>query len=177
MSEVDWPRTRAYTNGLAGFYLNVRGREANGCVAPEEAPALEAELIDKLRGLNDSDRSCEAITELWSGSEIYKGPYRTNGPDVIVGYKPGYRADWDAAVGAVSGTVLSDNTRSWSGDHCMDPRQVPGVIFSSVPFAATQPALVDMAASVLDLLGVQAPAHMTGRSIFSESPKFQEADG
>jgi predicted AlkP superfamily phosphohydrolase/phosphomutase len=166
--DIDWPRTRAYTNGLAGFYLNVKGRENGGCVEPAEAPALKRELIDRLRGLPDPGRAGrEAITELWACEDIYRGPYRENGPDVIVGYKPGYRADWDAAVGAVSGAVISDNTRSWSGDHCMDPRQVPGVLFSSVPFAATRPNLVDLAPTVLDLLGLPVPAHMTGRSIFS----------
>jgi hypothetical protein len=87
---------------------------------------------------------------------------------VIVGYRIGYRADWDAAVGAVSGRVVSDNTRSWSGDHCMDPRQVPGVIFSTRPFAATRPNLVDLAPTVLDLLGLKKAPHMTGRSIFDE---------
>jgi predicted AlkP superfamily phosphohydrolase/phosphomutase len=166
--DIDWPRTRAYTNGLAGFYLNIKGREHGGCVEPAEAPALKRELIDKLRGLPDPGRDGqEAITELWASEDIYRGPYRENGPDVIVGYKPGYRADWDAAVGAVSAAVISDNTRSWSGDHCMDPRQVPGVLFSSIPFAATRPSLVDLAPTVLDLLGLPAPAHMTGRSIFS----------
>ena len=166
VGDIDWPRTRAYTNGLAGFYLNVRGREKDGCVEPAEVAALKRELIEALRGLPDADRGGDAITELWAAEDVYSGPYRDNGPDVIVGYKPGYRADWDAAVGAVSGLVISDNTRSWSGDHCMDPRQVPGVIFCSQPFAATRPALVDMAPSVLDLLGVAAPPHMTGRSIF-----------
>ena len=169
MGDIDWPRTRAYTNGLAGFYLNIRGREQDGCVEPEDVPALQEELIGKLRGLPDPEREGEAITELWAGQEIYSGPYRSNGPDMIVGYKPGYRADWDAAVGAVGGAVISDNTRSWSGDHCMDPRQVPGVIFSSLPFSTAKPALVDMAPSVLDLLGVEKPAHMTGRSIFQET--------
>jgi predicted AlkP superfamily phosphohydrolase/phosphomutase len=167
--DIDWPRTRAYTNGLAGFYLNIKGRERDGCVEPAGARALKRELIAALRGLPDPVRGGEAITELWASEDIYGGPYRENGPDVIVGYKPGYRADWDAAVGAVSATVISDNTRSWSGDHCMDPRQVPGVLFSSRPFTATRPNLVDMAPSVLDLLGVAAPAHMTGRSIFKES--------
>jgi len=166
--EVDWPRTRAYTNGLAGFYLNVKGREHDGCVDPADVATLKRELIDRLRGLPDPGRDGqEAITELWASEDIYRGPYRENGPDVIVGYKPGYRADWDAAVGAVSGTAISDNTRSWSGDHCMDPRQVPGVLFSSLPFMAGKPNLVDLAPTVLDLLGVAAPAHMTGRSIFS----------
>jgi len=168
VEDIDWPRTRAYTNGLAGYYLNIAGRERDGCVPADQAPALKIEINDKLRGLPDPERAGEAITELWPSEEIYHGPYRENGPDVIVGYKPGYRTDWDAAVGAVSGTVISDNTRSWSGDHCMDPRQVPGVLFSSLPFGATRPNLEDMAPSVLDLLGLAAPGHMTGRSIFRE---------
>ncbi len=114
----------------------------------------------------DPQHDTEAITELWASEDIYAGPYRNNGPDVIVGYKPGYRTDWDAAVGAVSSTEIADNTKSWSGDHCMDPRQVPGVIFSTVAFENPKPWLVDMAPSVLDLLGLEAPAHMVGRSVF-----------
>jgi predicted AlkP superfamily phosphohydrolase/phosphomutase len=146
----------------------VKGREHDGCVEPAQVATLKREIIDRLRGLPDPGRGGqEAITELWAGEDVYHGPYRENGPDVIVGYKPGYRADWDAAVGAVSGVVISDNTRSWSGDHCMDPRQVPGVLFSSLPFAAGKPNLVDLAPTVLDLLGLPRPAHMTGRSIFS----------
>ena len=39
---VDWPRTRAYTFGLGGLYLNLRGREAQGIVGPEDAAALKA---------------------------------------------------------------------------------------------------------------------------------------
>ncbi len=166
-TEVDWGRTRAYTNGLAGFYLNIRGRERDGCVAPDETAALKRELIARLRGLPDPERGTEAITELWASEDIYPGPYRENGPDVIVGYKPGYRTDWDAAVGAVTDRVISDNTRSWSGDHCMDPRQVPGVLFSNRPFAAARPDLRDLAPTVLDLLGLPVPGHMTGRSIFT----------
>lgn len=167
VADIDWPRTRAYTNGLAGFFLNLKGRETDGCVDPSVATALKKELIEALRGLKDAERGgTEAITELWDCDDIYHGPYKSNSPDVIVGYKPGYRADWDAAVGAVGARVISDNTRSWSGDHCMDPRQVPGVLFSSKPFTATKPALLDMAPTILDLLGVDAPAHMTGSSIF-----------
>jgi len=168
--EIDWPRTRAYTNGLAGFYLNIQGRERDGCVPPDEVATLKRKLIDALRGLPDDDCNDVAISELWAAEEIYPGPYRENGPDVIVGYKPGYRADWDAAVGRVTAHVIQDNARSWSGDHCMDPRQVPGVLFASLPFAPTRPSLEDMAPTVLDLLGVAAPPHMTGRSIFAPTP-------
>lgn len=166
VSDIDWPRTRAYTNGLAGYFLNIEGREKDGCVKPDEAKALIAEINDRMRGLPDTERGEIAITEVWDSDDVYSGPYRHNGPDAIVGYRPGYRADWDAAVGAVGAHAISDNTRSWSGDHCMDPRAVPGVIFSSRPFPVAKPKLVDMAPTVLDLLGLKAPGHMTGRSVF-----------
>jgi predicted AlkP superfamily phosphohydrolase/phosphomutase len=167
--EIDWSRTRAYTNGLGGAYLNLRGREQDGCVDPAEAAELKRELARKLRGLRDPERGSVAIGEVWDAMETYHGPYRENAPDLLIGYRPGYRADWDAAVGLVTGSAIVDNMRSWSGDHCMDPRQVPGVLFCSRTFRKTRPALVDLAPSILELFGIRPPAHFTGSSIFEES--------
>ena len=38
--DVDWSRTRAYTMGLNGLYLNLKGREKHGTVEASEAAAL-----------------------------------------------------------------------------------------------------------------------------------------
>ena len=38
---IDWSRTRAYTFGLGGLYLNLKGREASGIVNPNDAAALD----------------------------------------------------------------------------------------------------------------------------------------
>jgi predicted AlkP superfamily phosphohydrolase/phosphomutase len=50
---VDWRRTRAWGEG--GYYcrlcLNVRGREPDGVVAPEDYEALRAELAERLEAL------------------------------------------------------------------------------------------------------------------------------
>ena len=55
--DVDWTRTRAYGLGLGGIYVNQKGREAQGIVAPgEETRALKAELIGRLSGLRDGAR-------------------------------------------------------------------------------------------------------------------------
>ena len=52
--DVDWSRTRAYTMGLNGLYLNLKGREREGIVdAGAEAEALKEELRAKLDGLVD----------------------------------------------------------------------------------------------------------------------------
>jgi predicted AlkP superfamily phosphohydrolase/phosphomutase len=171
-SNVDWSRTQAYAFGLAGLYINQKGREAQGIVAPgEETQALKRRLIAELAGLPDAETGEIAINELFDSLEIHSvGPYRNNGPDLIVGYNRGYRASWEGAVGRVTDSVITDNTKSWSGDHCVDPRLVPGVLFSNWRITTPTPAIADLAPTILQLFGVDAPGHMTGRALAIEQP-------
>ena len=163
---VDWTRTRVYTVGLAGLYLNLAGREAQGTVrAGREAEALKRELIAKLTGLPDPATGETAIREVYATSDLYRGPYLEHAPDLIVGYADGFRASWDAAVGAVSREVFTDNRKAWSGDHCVDPAIVPGVLFANRPIAAEDPGIEDMAATALDVFGVAIPAWMEGKTV------------
>ena len=64
-----------------------------------------------------------------SATRVQKSVFEA--PDLFVGYVRGYRNSWDCATGACPAEVFSDNTKSWSGDHCIAPREVPGVIFSA----------------------------------------------
>jgi hypothetical protein len=72
---------------------------------------------------------------------------------------------WECATGIVAGPVFSDNTRPWSGDHCIDPRLVPGVFFCNRPVTTELPSLVDIAPTALRLFGIEPPRHMDGRAI------------
>ena len=164
---VDWSRTRAYTMGLGGLYLNLKGREASGIVRPQEAEALKRELIARLNGLTDPADGQVAIREVYAASDLYKGPYLEHAPDLIVGYCDGYRTSWDAAVGKVTAAVFEDNVKAWSGDHSVDPTIVPGVLFSNRPLDAENPGIEDMAPTALDLFGVPIPAWMEGRPVFA----------
>ena len=169
LQEIDWTRTRAYTFGLAGIYLNQRGREAQGIVAPgAEAYALQRELAVKLSGLRDEARDRIAIREAWPSNSLYSGPYLDAAPDLIVGYADGYRAGWDAAVGKVTPHVFCDNRKAWSGDHCVDPHLVPGVLFCNRPILAHDPGIEDMARTALDLFGIDPPSHLEGKSLFQQ---------
>jgi predicted AlkP superfamily phosphohydrolase/phosphomutase len=163
---VDWSRTRAYSIGLTGLFLNLRGREASGIVAPgAEAAALKREIMGKLGGLRDPGHDAVGIREAFDTATLYDGPYTGNAPDLLIGYNAGYRISWDGATGVVSGPVFSDNTKPWSGDHCIDPRLVPGVFFCNRPVDAAEPALVDIAPTALRLFGVEPPAYMDGRPL------------
>jgi hypothetical protein len=97
--------------------------------------------------------------------QTFAGPYTDDGPELIPGFAEGYRESWDCARGIVGAAVFEDNTRAWSGDHCMDPEIVPGVLFSSIPLASETPRLIDMGPTVLDLLGVDPPAYMMGHRL------------
>ena len=161
---VDWSRTRAYCLGLAGMFLNLGGRERSGIVKPgPEADALKIEIATKLHGFLDPDTGQVAIREAFDSAKIYSGPYLSNAPDLLIGYNAGYRTSWDAATGVVSGAVFTDNVKPWSGDHCIDPRLVPGVFFCNQPVKADDPALVDIAPTALQLFGIEPPAYMDGR--------------
>jgi predicted AlkP superfamily phosphohydrolase/phosphomutase len=166
--KVDWSRTKAYALGLGGIYLNLRSRESGGIVSPgEEAGSLKRELKEKLSGLVDSESGNRAINAVFDREEIYKGPYRENAPDLIVGYGVGYRASWDSVKGVAGGPVFEDNLKAWSGDHCIDPAVVPGVFFCSRKTSRDDPSIWDIAPTALDLFGIPVPPHMDGRSLFA----------
>jgi bisphosphoglycerate-independent phosphoglycerate mutase (AlkP superfamily) len=58
--------------------------------------------------------------------------------------------------------------KAWSGDHCVDPRLVPGVLFSNYEVGAQNPSLVDLAPSVLTMFGITPPKHMEGKPLFAQ---------
>jgi predicted AlkP superfamily phosphohydrolase/phosphomutase len=166
---VDWSRTRAYTMGLAGLYLNVKGREAGGIVEPGvEAETLRRELIARLTGLRDEEQNTECIRSVYSSDAIYKGPYLREAPDLVVGYSDGYRTSWDAAIGKTSARVIEDNCKAWSGDHAVDPLLVPGVLFCNRKIDSDDPGIEDLAPTALSLFGLVPPAWMEGKSLFNQ---------
>jgi predicted AlkP superfamily phosphohydrolase/phosphomutase len=164
--DVDWEKTQAYGLGLGGIYLNIQNREAQGTVSPgEEAKALKREIIAKLNGLKDEENGQTAINTAFDRDDLPAGPYKENCPDLVVGYNEGYRVSWESVTGKVNDILFEDNTKAWSGDHCIDPRIVPGIIFSSRKINTNSPAIIDIAPTVLTLFGLEPPKHMDGRNL------------
>ncbi|MGH9500906.1 MAG: alkaline phosphatase family protein [Terriglobales bacterium] len=162
--DVDWSKTRAYTMGLNGLYLNLKGREREGIIEPgSDAEALKEELRSKLDGLKDPASGRVGITGVFDCDSVYAGPYVDNAPDLIVGYGDGFRASWDSVMGKVTAQIFEDNLKAWSGDHCIDPRLVPGVLFCNRKIAEEKLAIVDVAPTILKMFGLALPSYFDGK--------------
>ena len=165
--DVDWARTRAFALGLGGIYINRQGRERDGIVRAIETEPLKKEIASKLLSLADGPCGGPVVSRIFNPEKDFTGPYRGDGPDLIVGFAEGYRISWNCARGTKGNAIIEDNTRSWSGDHCIDPALVPGVLFSNLRCGAENPNIVDIAPSILRLFGIDPPAYMTGRDLFN----------
>jgi predicted AlkP superfamily phosphohydrolase/phosphomutase len=166
LRQVDWGRTRAYALGLSGIYLNIKGREEQGIVLPDEADCLKDALVGGLTGLPDPGRqgAC-AIRRAHKREAVYHGPYFEEAPDVLVDFAPGYRISWSSSMGGIAKGLIEDNVKKWSGDHIIDPDQVPGVLFMNRPFRGEAARLLDLAPTILACLGVPKGMAMEGESL------------
>jgi predicted AlkP superfamily phosphohydrolase/phosphomutase len=166
---VDWRKSRAYAMGLGDIYVNLKGREDGGIVAPgAEYEQLRSEISERLEALTDPKTRERAVSRVFRREQIYRRYDPRLIPDLIVTNRPGYRVSWQASLGVPTQTVFEDNRDVWSGDHCsLDPDLVRGVFFSSKAFHAEHiPGIADATASVRALLGAPAPADAAGKSLW-----------
>jgi predicted AlkP superfamily phosphohydrolase/phosphomutase len=165
MAGVDWSQTRAFAVGLSGIFLNLEGKFARGIVKPGEADRLREEIAARLTALRDPQTGQSAVKRTYITGKVYRGPYTENAPDLIPGYQRGYRVSWETAIGRGTESVFHDNTKAWSGDHCIDPSLIPGVLFCNHPIHTENPRLLDVGPTILQMFGVDVPAHMDGKPL------------
>jgi predicted AlkP superfamily phosphohydrolase/phosphomutase len=177
---VDWSRTYAYAVGLGGIYLNFRQREREGILEEgSEAERVRDAITSGMAGLIDPAVERIAIRSVRRREGLYTGPYAADAPDLLVNFSPGFRVSWQSAVGGFASSLIENNTPHWSGDHVIDPDEVPGVLFMNRPQSGQSknepprlgegphgsPRLVDLAPTILNHLAVPVPEIMEGKSL------------
>jgi predicted AlkP superfamily phosphohydrolase/phosphomutase len=177
---VDWSRTRAWGDG--GYYgrlfLNVRGREPQGIVAPDEVELLKAELTAKLERLTD-EHGKPLGNRIFRPEAIYAA-CRNVAPDLIV-----YFGDlhW-RSVGTVGNPTIWTHTNDTGPDDANHAQQGiflmaragdlngPDLPDASQAVQANRRAglsLYDVAPTVLQAFGIPPPAGM-GRTVIGAAP-------
>ncbi|MBE7561188.1 alkaline phosphatase family protein [bacterium] len=167
-SGIDWSQTDAYALGAGSVYLNLKGREPAGTVPPgAQAELLRSRLAGELAALRDPEAGDPVVARVVLGARLETATAEGRGPDLLVEFRPGYRMAWPSMLGGVGDAWLSPNRDRWSGDFAgMEPHRLPGVFFCNRKTEA-QPQSIDVAPTVLSLLGLPIPDTMEGRPLLS----------
>jgi predicted AlkP superfamily phosphohydrolase/phosphomutase len=170
-ANIDWTRTKAFcvpNANEAYIRLNIKGREPQGIVARGTAYAeLISELQSCMKGLVNPQNGRVATRQVVCNDDIFPGPRREYLPDIVVNW------DIDAKVlselrsdrcGLIGGTTAGyEIPPFYTGNHRPSafilgrgPKIVEKAIF-------TGGHVIDIAPTILAMLGVTPPKHMDGR--------------
>ena len=165
-AHVDWTRSVAYAIGLNGIYLNLEGRENGGIVPEADRTNVLDKIAARLKEFKDPVSGENVVDQVYFPETAFVGRNLKYAPDMFVGFRRGFRASWQTALGAVPKATIEDNTQAWIGDHCMASDEVPGVILSNRKISAPTPQLFDVTATILSHFGVGKTGDMIGQSVF-----------
>jgi predicted AlkP superfamily phosphohydrolase/phosphomutase len=159
---IDWSKTKAYAQGNFGqIFVNLRGRQPNGCVDPADLRTYLDALKSRLMQIPHPVTNEPLVEKIYEREDLYQGPHADLAPDLTVVLK-----DWryrtiglhDFTTHTVIGPAFGP-----TGDHRPEGILiVHGKAFKqgAKPLNAS---LLDLAPTVLQLLGVPVPNDMDGR--------------
>jgi predicted AlkP superfamily phosphohydrolase/phosphomutase len=117
---IDWRKTRAFavpgeTHGMVR--LNIRGRERDGIVEPDQADALMDEISEGLRSFRDPDGT-PSVSALERIQEGVSGARRDQLPDLLVCWSDRPSAGITGVSSPRFGAVVRDGSGTgWPGNH------------------------------------------------------------
>ncbi|MGI0071507.1 MAG: alkaline phosphatase family protein [Thermoplasmata archaeon] len=163
-ADIDWTRTRAW--GAGGYYArifyNVRGREPEGLLAPDEVPVFEAGLRRELAEVRRPDGELLGV-EVRSPRDAYR-EVRGDAPDLMVyfgnvAWRSAGTLGHDSLFLAENDTGPDDAVHSFDGIY-----SVSGPATGAGTRGPTE-RILDVAPTLLTLMGQPVPAQLQGRVI------------
>ena len=161
--DIDWSRTTAYTRGYSGpIFANLQGREPQGFIHPgEQFEKLVKQIESDLREFKHPVTGLPFVQCFVRPSDLYTGPFARDSFDI--GFFP---SDWTTQVYGVHDFASNrpvEPSPDRTGTHRMN-----GVFFLRGPRVKAEATveharLIDIAPSVLGLMGVPIPKNMDGR--------------
>jgi predicted AlkP superfamily phosphohydrolase/phosphomutase len=160
LKDIDPARSCAYSLDPGRIYLNVRGRQPDGCVAPADVPRLLDELSAGLRELTIkvpwSPAPIHPIANIFRPAEIYKGPWAAQAPDLVLHSVNGF--EMRGRFNAPSLASLGELT----GMHTFEDAML---FIRNRRWNSESPRMIDLAPTILSLLDIELPAHLDGRPL------------
>ena len=167
---VNYAKTAAFAGPQLehAVYVNLKGRCPSGTVEPGRAyEQVRRAVIEVLTQAVDSRTGKKVFEGVWPREKVFWGKYLERAPDLVYELAPGYMAS-NATLpkGLLAGQFLRNIGPGWdiSGYH-----RPEGILIGWGPdFRAIQDiraSIVDIAPTLLYLLGLPAPMYMDGRVV------------
>lgn len=173
---IDWDRTQAISGSPAteGIYVNLKGRELQGIVAPGTSyEALRERLIVELGALRDPETGEPVVRAVHRREDLYEGPFLDLLPDVVfdLGAGPYLASDAlpsPAREGGAGGAVVE----RLPDDFVQGRHRATGIFAAVGPDIRRREVgrvegarIIDVAPTVLYSLGLPIPEDMDGRPL------------
>jgi predicted AlkP superfamily phosphohydrolase/phosphomutase len=172
--KIDWARTKVYCSEVLAsppsISINLKGVKPGGIVEQREYEPLLKLISDRLKELKDPRTNEPVIKRILRRGEIFHGPYANEAADLILDW-------WETSHFSTSPSFPEDTLKpaveirerkpstesEWGGTHRRDGILIAhGEAFKKD--AEIQGAqLIDMAPTILYLMGQPVPADMDGR--------------
>jgi predicted AlkP superfamily phosphohydrolase/phosphomutase len=174
-TRTDWSRTDAFVAfcDLDGYIrINLRGRERDGIVAAEDYVALCERIAAGLQTFRDADTGAPLVSEIGFTERLFADqPMRRHLPDMIVRWNADAASKHLRVVseryGAIDWPTPGRHPLGRSGNHCRQGFLLaagPSIACGGLPDTAH---ILDLAPTVMDLLGLPQPAGWQGHSLLS----------
>ena len=156
--------------GLGQIYLNLKGREGHGIVAPGAECERGAATRSSARLLTMTDPKTKArmVDAVYKRDDIYKGPFLKNAVGAAGRLRRRLpRLVADDARRIAAGDRLSEHEEVVGRPRRrIDYKQTAGTLISSRPVGAGRADIMDIAPTVLKYFGVPIPSDIDGKPIF-----------
>ena len=171
-SDIDWSKTLAYSFGYGQIYLNTKNNYRSGAVPEERVEEIRNLIKRELDGVSDPLGSEKPIKSIYTREEMFQGPHEEEAPDIQLVMSEGYEAfSWASiADGLFTESVDRQGTHNTRGIISIRGK---GVIPKPIVGSST---VVDVAPTILGILGVEIPRDMDGRVLEVFTSEFQSAN-
>ncbi len=178
-TSIDWSRTKAYCSEVLAsppsIWINLKGVKPQGIVDPKDYAELVNFIIGKLAELKDPRDGQPVIKRVYRRDEIFHGPFANEGADLVLDWwsenslfstQPSFPEDTHKPALIIREHKPSANSE-WGGTH-----RLQGIVVGRAPaFKAgaeiENAQLIDLAPTILHLLGVSIPEDMDGAVLTS----------
>ncbi len=152
------PASKVFVLDPGRVYVHRQGRFPLGTVGPAEADDLLGRVREGLLALHDDSPGAPSggrpVPRVFTRDELYRGPHVAEAPDLVVHFADGYDPKGALAKTEVFGRSVLTGMHTYADSLFYVNR--PGVPVDDLD-------IMDLAPTILRLLGVDVPADMDGR--------------